>query len=382
VVKRVIGFLFESSGFLIAGSLVALVWINMVDHAGYEHFIHPLEFWVNDVLMCMFFGIAAKEIRESILPGGSLSSPRKAAMPLFSTLGGVVGPAFLYVVGCWLFRQPSLIRGCAIPCATDIAFSYLVARIVFGSRHPAIAFLLLLAVADDAIGLLIITTCYPTGDINLLLFSSFAGGAMCLGFIMTRFLKFTSFWPYLIGPGILSWFGFYWGGIHPALALVPIIFTMPHERYDQGVFVEIDHDSHSIDDALNNFEHWWKRPVEIILGLFGLVNAGVMLSSVNLVTGLVLFSLLVGKPLGIVSFALLGGYLFKLELPDGMNKKDLWLVGMAAAIGFTVALFMSTAAFPAGAALDGAKMGALLSFSAFFLVLIMKKVMSTQKNTN
>jgi NhaA family Na+:H+ antiporter len=42
----------------------------------------------------------------------------------------------------------------------------------------------------------------------------------------------------------------------------------------------------------------------------------------------------------------------------------LTVVGVAAAIGFTVALFFATAAFPAGTLLDQAKMGALLSFIA------------------
>jgi hypothetical protein len=43
---------------------------------------------------------------------------------------------------------------------------------------------------------------------------------------------------------------------------------------------------------------------------------------------------------------------------------DFIVVGLAAAIGFTVALFFATAAFPEGSLLDQAKMGALLSFIA------------------
>ena len=40
------------------------------------------------------------------------------------------------------------------------------------------------------------------------------------------------------------------------------------------------------------------------------------------------------------------------------------MVGVTAGIGFTVALFFATAAFPPGPVLDEVKMGALLSFLA------------------
>ncbi len=385
MVKKGISFLFESSGFLILGAFIALLWVNIGSHENYEHAIHPMEFLVNDVLMCMFFAIAAKEIREALLPGGTLSSPRKAALPLLATVGGMVGPALLYISGCLVFKQQALMRGWAIPCATDIAFSYLVARIIFGPRHPAIAFLLLLAVADDAGGLLILATCYSTGDTNLLLLFLLAGGALILGWAMNRFLKLQSFWPYLIGPGVMSWFGFYWGGIHPALALVPIIFIMPHARHDLGIFSEEEALSkneptalHKIDDSLNRLEHWWKNPVEIILGLFGLVNAGVALSSTSLPTFLVLFGLIIGKPLGIVSFTYLG-VLLGLKLPKHIRLAELVVIGLSASIGFTVALFISTVAFPAGETLDSVKMGALLSLGAAFLVLPLGKWLNIHK---
>ena len=66
MVKKGISFLFESSGFLILGAVTALLWVNIGNHEDYEHMIHPIEFWVNDVLMALFFAIAAKEIREAL----------------------------------------------------------------------------------------------------------------------------------------------------------------------------------------------------------------------------------------------------------------------------------------------------------------------------
>jgi NhaA family Na+:H+ antiporter len=53
-----------------------------------------------------------------------------------------------------------------------------------------------------------------------------------------------------------------------------------------------------------------------------------------------------------------------LHAPGGLSYLHAAVVGTAAGIGFTVALFFATAAFPAGAILEEAKMGALLSFLA------------------
>ena len=367
-VRGYIHFLLENSLFLIGGTLIGLVWAN-TDLEGYEAFAGNIHFVVNDIAMAFFFGLAAKEVYEALLPGGSLSSPRKAAMPLLATLGGMVGPASIFVAGALLLDQGELVRGWAIPAATDIAFSYLIARLVFGDKHPAIPFLLLLAIADDGGGLLILALFYPTGAVNLPLFAALVAAAIGLAVGLKRF-RVTSFWPYILLCGTISWFGFYVGGIHPALALVPIIFFMPHELTDAGLFAEHEGEP----DTLNQFRDWWRTPVEIILGLFGLVNAGVPLTSLGAGTWLVCLGLMVGKPLGITLFSLLGRA-FNLSLPDGMRWGDVIVLGCAAGIGFTVALFVSTVAFPPGAHQDMAKMGALFSFGSMAITLIAAKVL-------
>jgi NhaA family Na+:H+ antiporter len=375
-VAKSLDVLLHNSLFLIAGTIAGLVWAN-VEYHGYEHVAHgQLHFAVNDVLMCFFFAMAAKEIWEALLPGGALSSPRKAATPVLATLGGVVGPALLYAGGALWFKRPELVRGWAIPCATDIAFSYLAARFVFGARHPAIPFLLLLAIADDAIGLIILAVFYPTGEVNLPIFFACVTAAVLLNRFGLRRLGVTNFWAYLAFAGPLSWWGFYKGGIHPALSLVPIIPTLPHAPKDVGLFAEEALPaSERPRDCLNEFEHWWKNPVELILMLFGFVNAGVLLSNVGLPTGLVSVGLLVGKPVGITLLTLAAIRLFKLEMPTGMTLRDVLTLGFMAGIGFTVALFVATVAFPPGATLDAAKMGALFSFSAAILAFIAAKLL-------
>ncbi len=155
----------EYSLVLPLGAVVALVWANTLD-ASYAAIAHRLEFIVNDFGMVFFFGLAAKEVVEATAPGGALHTWRRAALPVVAAAGGMIGPAVIYVVFVRLAHQPVLTRGWAIPCATDIAFSYLVAKALF-RRHPAIPFLLLLAIADDAIGLIILALFYPVGDLRI-----------------------------------------------------------------------------------------------------------------------------------------------------------------------------------------------------------------------
>jgi len=431
-----VAFLYENSLFLIAGAVGALIWAN-INATSYQHFVnlnliggddahhvdhpasdaepadsehaepavaaaddghadehaaspdsdaHPddgadsehagghhgftVSFLINDILMALFFAIAAKEVWEAMLPGGALSNPKKAATPLMATLGGIVAPAGIYLACAAATGQSALMGGWAVPCATDIAFSYLVARLIFGQGHPAIAFLLLLAIADDAAGLIILALFYPSAPLAPeWLALAAAAVATCYG--LRRF-RVHSFWAYLLVPGVMSWFAFYKAGIHPALGLVPIIPALPHAKTDLGLFAR---EELNRDDTLNEFEHWWKDPVELILGLFGLANAGVAFSAVGAGTWAVLAGLIIGKPLGITLFTWLAQKLFRLEIPGGMTYRHVVTLGMVAAIGFTVALFVSTAAFGGGKApvevLDSVKMGALGSFGAAILAILL-----------
>jgi NhaA family Na+:H+ antiporter len=165
----------------------------------------------------------------------------------------------------------------------------------------------------------------------------------------------------------------YWGGFHPALALVPIVPLMPHSHRDLGMFHPQEQQQ---TDALNRFEHWWTTPVQFVLLLFGFANAGVPFAQIGPGTYYVLAGLLVGKPVGILLFSS-GARVLGARLPSGLTMRHLALVGVVASIGFTVSLFFATAAFPGGAALAETKMGALLSFAAAPLALIVSRFMPT-----
>jgi NhaA family Na+:H+ antiporter len=367
--SRLARVIFDNSLLLLAGTIAAIVWANL-DLGSYDRMTHPLHFWVNDVGMVFFFALAAKEVFEATLPGGPLASPRQAMAPLAAAVGGMVAPALVYVALTSSVGPAELSRGWAIPCATDIAFSAMIARVIFPNGHPAIPFLLLLAIADDALGLMILAVFYPSGPLSVAALSILMTAAVLTAFWLKR-RRVRSFWPYVLGAGSLSWAALYFGGFHPALALVPIVPFMPHSSRDLGLF---DPREDLQVDTLNQFEHWWATPVQFVLLLFGVANAGVPFEQVGPGTYFVLAGLLLGKPIGILLFssvARLAGAI----LPPGLRLADLVVIGITAAIGFTVSLFFATAAFPAGAALAQTKMGALLSFGAAPLALIASRLL-------
>jgi NhaA family Na+:H+ antiporter len=286
----------------------------------------------------------------------------------------MVAPALIFIGLASLFGAADLVRGWAIPCATDIAFSAMVARLIFRPTHPAIPFLLLLAIADDALGLVILAVFYPSGTLSLapplILMPAAIASALWL-----RRRRVHSFWAYLIGPGALSWAALFFGGLHPALALVPVVPFMPHGPRDLGLFTQQEARQ---PDTLSRFEHWWAMPVQVVLLLFGFANAGVPFAQIGPGTYYVLVALLVGKPFGILLFSTMA-VLTGARLPPELRTADVFTVGIAASIGFTVSLFFATAAFSTGPALAETKMGALLSFVAAPLALAASRVLQDRR---
>ncbi len=371
---------------LLAGVAMALLWANL-GHESYETFIHaspfgehgPLSvhFIVNDLFMVLFFGIAAKEITESVLPGGALNPPRKAVNPLMATLGGVAGPILAYLGVVYFLGREELAAGWGIPTATDIALAWLVARLAFGRQHPAVSFLLLLAVADDAVGLVIIGAFYPDPHhpVEPMWLALVVAGIAGAWFMRRR--RVQSFWAYLVLPGALSWAGLYLAHVHPALALVPIVPFMPNQGHDEGMFAELaDHKVRH--DTLNRFEHFFKAPVDFGLFAFGLANAGVVLDSVGGASWAVLIALVVGKTVGIFGMSM-GAQAVGFPLPQGMDWRSLLVAGLAAAIGLTVALFVAGVAFTDPVLVGSAKMGALMSAFVAPLVLAVARVLRVKE---
>lgn len=375
--RRFVAMLQEYSVPLILGVFAALTAANLF-HEQYEHWIEApvffglsLHFVVNDLFMVLFFGIAAKEITQSLLPGGDLNPFRKAINPLMATLGGVYGPILVYlglayVGGGW----ETYSDGWGIPTATDIALAWLVARLVFGAKHPAVNFLLLLAVADDAIGLGIIAVAYPDPDHAVQpMYLALTGLAAAVAYAMRR-RDVQSWMAYLVIPGTLSWCGLHFAHLHPALALCAVVPFMPSVAPPK-------HQTGHSESTLDRFEHSLKAFVDFGLFFFAFANAGVLFSNIGPGTFYVVAALVVGKTLGITGFSW-AGVKMGFPLPKGMGMKHLVMTGLIAGLGLTVALFVAGEAFT-GIPQAEAKMGALMSGLVAIVAIVLGRILRVKE---
>jgi NhaA family Na+:H+ antiporter len=407
--RQLIYVLQEFSIPLIVGVVAGLAVAN-IDHHFYEELVDyrifgsgvevfgrpvTVHFLINEIFMVFFFGIAAKEITESVLPGGVLNPIPRAINPLMGTLGGVLGPAGLYLLLTWVFYGGTddfsvVANGWGIPTATDIALAWLVARMAFGNGHPAVNFLLLLAVADDAIGLGIIAVFYPDPENPVQptwLLLTVAGMATAYAFRRSR----VDYWPaYILIAGGLSWAGLAKSSIEPALALVVIVPFLPGPQREPDLVFGDAHPSSAPrrqgaypvpathrPNALEHFEHQLKLFVDMGLFFFAFANAGVAFGSINAVAFIVLASLIAGKTIGVSLFSWIAIKL-GFPLPAGMGMRHLAVAGMIAGLGLTVALFVAGKAFTGPPFQDPAKMGAVLSAGVALLALALAAVLKVK----
>ena len=354
--RRVSGLVLDYLIALPLGCAAALVWANTFSES-YYRFAHATAFAVNDVGMVFFFALITKEVAEATVPGGALHPWRRAALPVAAAVGGVIVSIAIYLSVAHYVGEHMLEDGWVAACAIDIPGTYIIARLIFG-RHPAVPFLLLLAISADAIGLAAVAVLHPVGDAHPLI----GLGLMAVAVAGAAALRYRwgakSFWFYLLGPGIVSWWALFLGGVHPALALAPIVPFFPHARHDRGLMVE---PAPQARDTLTMFERWWQLPVEGVLLLFGLVNAGVPLHGLEEGMWTIPFAAL-GRPLGIVvaaGVAIAAG----LHLPLRVGWRELVVVGCTATIGLVFALFFAIAVMPLGVLLLEMKMGALMTIA-------------------
>ncbi len=434
-IRRYITFLQEYSIPLILGVIVGLVWANL--HFDSYYRIVEFDFWnfgqgpflddgehhdlndfyvfgkhvsfhflINEMFMVFFFGIAAKEITESVLPGGALNPLPKAINPIMGTLGGVFGPVGLFILlgfvfyggtddlGRMMFPAEGVLGGWAIPTATDIALAWLVARVIFGPRHAAVNFLLLLAVADDAIGLVIIAVFYSDNVQPMWLLLTLGGMVTAYAF---RRIGVT-WWPvYILVAGGMSWVGLVKTGVEPALALVVIVPFLPaiqpaphadealeehgeHEGEELATAHEAGHHGHNV-GVLDRFEHSLKLPVDFGLFFFAWANAGVAFGNINAVTLMILLSLIVGKTVGVSVFSFAVSKV-GFPLPEGMSIKHLMVAGMIAGLGLTVALFVANKAYAGTDFLDPGKMGAVFSVIVAGLAFAFARVIGIRRDSD
>ena len=343
------------------GVVVALVWAN-TEGESYFRFARALAFVVNDIGMAFAFAFLMQEVVEAMLPGGTLHPWRRAVLPIVAAVGGTLGAISVYALFVRFADEPVLVLGWPIACAVDIGVGFVLARTIFRQR-AAVTFLLLLIIASDAIGLVLVSQRYPVAEVHpaaLALLVPAIGAAAFL-----RRSGVSTFAPYLLIGGTLSWLACFWGGVHPALALLPIVPFLPHAPRELNRVLDEASGPH---ESAAHFEYAFKYPVQVVAFLFGLVNGGVLMRGFGSGTWAVLLAALVGRPVGIllaVALAVAAG----LHLPHRLGWREVVVVAFAASAGFTFALFFATAVFPVGPILTQTKMGALGTVAGALLAL-------------
>ena len=400
---------------LLAGAGIATLWVNLSPDTYFDFnevrlfdlalpgdgLDGPRTFTLisltGEMLMAFFLMFVGKELWEALyLERGSMRRPGAMAS-VFASFGGMAGAALAYLALAALFESaieatPGI--GWPVPLASDVVIAYVVGRAVFGAGHPALRILLLMAIANDIIGLIVLGLAAPTSGIApewLLL----PVAASALAFFLFNWLprrldrgnqlrpnstmvrRHFSVSPYLIA-GAVSWVGVAASGLPPALGLLPIIPAIPHADRAFGVFAEAEE---LLTDTLNRLEHLLIWPVAAILFLFGLTHGGLELAAFAPTTVIVLGALLLGKPLGIMLGCLAGARLAGMALPKGVGLGELAMIGLIGGIGFTVPLLALAPGLPGGAMQEAARLGLGLSLLAAPLAWLLGKTRPGPRKT-
>ncbi|MFA6944823.1 MAG: Na+/H+ antiporter NhaA [Pedobacter sp.] len=296
------------------------------------HLEYPISLWINDGLMAIFFLLVGLEIKREIIEG-ELSSPRKAAMPIFSALGGMLVPAGIYI----LFNSDiPTANGWGIPMATDIAFALGVISLL-GKRVPASLkiFLAALAIADD-LGAIIVIAVFYTSELN---WNYFIYSALIMA-VLIMFNRFgvKKLYFYII-PGIFLWYCVHYSGVHATIAGVLLALTIPTNPVKAT-------------SPLEKLEHIILRPVNfLIMPVFALANTNIrfentMIDGLSSPLGLgIICGLVLGKPIGITLFAWLSVQFGFASLPSKADWMHIIGLGLLAGIGFTMSIFVSMLSF-------------------------------------
>ena len=390
---------------LFAATVFALLFSNLPFYKTYdalwnykigiksEHFelVKPMILWINDGLMAVFFFLIGLEIKREILIG-ELNSFKKASLPIFAAVGGMLMPMLFYLL---INQNPETKNGWGISMATDIAFTLAILKLI--GRNVPIGlkiFLTAFAIIDDLGAVLVIALFYTQKiEWTLLIYS---------GILLMVLYSFSYFKIYnkfiLIIFGSVIWLLFLKAGIHPTIAGILLAFAVPiQQRINEFKYTEklkaiidrlvISTNTNKLPiltknqiEEIDNIEDWTNKvqsPVQhlehrlhnwvtyLIMPVFALSNAGVHFSSdisidLYLVTTVSL-SLFLGKITGVFLFSYLSVKMKIATLPENINFKLIFGVAVLSGVGFTMSLFIGGLAFYDDFVyLDSAKVGIIL----------------------
>jgi Na+:H+ antiporter, NhaA family len=384
---------------LLVATVVALIWAN----SPWEHIYHRIWYtqatitlgqvslsesrheWVNDGLMSIFFFLVGLEIKREVLIG-ELSTFKQAAFPFMAAIGGSMVPALIYIT---INKGGAGVDGWGIPMATDIAFALGVLALL-GNRVPVglKVFVAALAIVDDIFGVLVIALFYTQHISLIALGLAFVGVAV--SFAANRLGIRNPAVYAVIGVGM--WAAVLSSGVHATIAGILLAFTIPaRSSIDKEEFLRqsrwlLDqfeqHDSNTsqahhaihaleqkcemIESPLHRIEHALQPWVAfLIMPIFAFANAGVHIlgktsaALAHPITLGVLLGLLLGKPVGITSFAWLASRIGLGSRPTSVTWSQIFGAGWLCGIGFTMSLFIASLALGDGDLVDMAKIGTL-----------------------
>lgn len=352
--------------------------------------------WINDALMAIFFFTVGLEIKRELLVG-HLSSVRRAVLPTFAALGGMLIPALIYAL---VNIGKDTIGGWGIPMATDIAFAIGVISIL-GAKVPTSLkiFLTALAIVDDLGAIVILAIFYPAHALEF----TYLIYVLAIVVILLLLNKFKVHFRFIyVFAGILMWYFTYKSGVHATISGVLLAMCIPAKaevngaafmtkitqllnRFkvatmedddiltnpeEQHIIHLMNRETEKVDSDLHHFESTLHPYVcYLIMPLFALANAGVTMdlsvfsSGAYSVSFGVMFGLLIGKPLGIFAFSYLAIKTKLAERPIGVNWSQLFAVAILGGIGFTMSIFVTNLAFADPEVVNLAKISILVTSS-------------------
>ncbi len=340
---------------------------------------------VNDGLMVVFFFVVGLEIKREIV-AGELRDPRQAALPIVAAIGGMVVPALVYFgVGTLIGLDESSRRGWAIPMATDIAFVVGLLAL-FGNRIPVSLKILLLtlAIVDDLGAILMIAFVFTETIHTTPLIVAGAGTIAALVMRLAGVRRV----PLYVVAGAIVWLSILKSGVHPTIAGVLLGLMTPASPWIQSdrlseiletgaeqlheeppgatranLLARVEfaaREGVSPRDRLERALHLWV--VFVIMPFFAFANAGVPIQLSGLgdpVSIAVVAGLVIGKPVGILSFMAIAVATGIVKRPADLGWGALTGGACLAGIGFTMSLFLAGLALPPSS-LDAGKIGTLL----------------------
>ncbi|MCF8369485.1 MAG: Na+/H+ antiporter NhaA [Bacteroidales bacterium] len=393
---------------LILATIIALIWANSGFYEQYNYIWNELKMgfsigdftlksslhhWINDGLMALFFFTIGLEIKREVL-AGELSSFKKASLPIFAAIGGMLVPALFYVA--FNYQDPVNINGWGVPMATDIAFVLGLLSLLGNRVNVNLKiFLTALAIADD-LGAILVIAFFYTESINYM--DLVNGGFFLLVLMIGNRLGVRRTTFYAIVGGLGVWLSFLFSGVHATIAGVLIALTIPvRPKINEQTFIDrlgtlldkfkktkpndvsllTNKQAHLISDIenLSDEAHTPLQKLEhalhpltmyFILPIFALSNAGIRIQGnifdliIHPISLGIIAGLLLGKFLGVSFFSYLAVKLRIASLPEGVTWRHIYGAGFLAGIGFTMSIFIADLAFVSQLNVEIAKVGIMV----------------------